>query len=364
MAPTTQKALYLEKKQGDFIIGDIIPVPKPKAGEVLIKVMAAGLNPIDWALKATGMYIENYPAVLGFDYAGIVEELGDGVVDLKVGDRVFSESSFQKGHEGFQQYALGIASTMSKIPNNISFDQAGTIGVTLATAVVGLYQTAPNGLGVTVPSLSSPPAVKPGTPFVVIGGTTSVGQYAIQLAKFSGFSPIIATASLSNASYLQSLGATHVFDRGLSADDLKAQISAVTSVPIHHVFVTVAPPPVQELGLQILDKGGRVAVIKPQPEIKSGDGKEVAGVAAFLRMPKNIPLLEPFFHDLAAELLKKGIIKPNVIEVLPNGLHGVPDGLVRLGKGEVSALKLVVRPQDSDSKNCLVVQNVLACIIA
>ncbi|KAF5309201.1 hypothetical protein D9619_012810 [Psilocybe cf. subviscida] len=347
MAPTTQKALYLEKKQGDLVIGDAIPVPKPKAGEVLIKVIAAGLNPADWAVKAFGLFIEDYPAVIGFDYAGIVEELGEGVVELKVGDRVFSESSFQKGHEAFQQYALGIASTVSKIPDNISFDQAGTIGVTLATAVVALYQTAPDGLGLPVPSLSSPPAVKPGTPLVVIGGSTSVGQYTIQLAKLSGFSPIITTASLSNASYLQSLGATHVFDRGLSADDLKAQISVVTSAPIHHVFVVVAPLPVQELGLQILDKGGRVAVVLPQPDIKSEEGKEVASVAAFLRTPKNIPLLEPFFHDLAAELLEKGIIKPNIIEVLPNGLHGIPDGLARLGKGEVSSLKLVSRPQET-----------------
>lgn len=89
MAPTTQISLYLEEKQGDFIIGNTIPVPKPKAGEILIKVMAAGLNPIDWALKATGMFIEKYPYVLGLDYAGTVEELGEGVVDLKVGDRVY-----------------------------------------------------------------------------------------------------------------------------------------------------------------------------------------------------------------------------------------------------------------------------------
>ena len=63
------------------------------------------------------------------------------------------------------------------MPDNVSFDQAGTIGVTLATAVVGLYQTAPDGLGLPVPSLSAPPTIQPGTPLVVIGGSTSVGQY-------------------------------------------------------------------------------------------------------------------------------------------------------------------------------------------
>jgi NADPH:quinone reductase-like Zn-dependent oxidoreductase len=89
MAPTTQKSLYLEKKHGDYVIGDAFPVPKPKAGEVLIKVIAAGLNPADWALRAMGIFIEEYPAMLGLDLAGVVEELGEGVLDLKVGDRVY-----------------------------------------------------------------------------------------------------------------------------------------------------------------------------------------------------------------------------------------------------------------------------------
>lgn len=132
---------------------------------------------------------------------------------------------------------------------------------------------------------------------------------AIQLAKLSGFSPIIATASLSNTSYLQSLGVTHVFDRELSADDLKAQITWVTSAPIQHIYLAIQTPPVQQLGLRILDKGGRVVVVTPSPIIESGDGKEVAGIGASLRAPKNIPLLEPFFHDHAAVLLEKAIIK-------------------------------------------------------
>jgi NADPH:quinone reductase-like Zn-dependent oxidoreductase len=88
MAPTTQKVLYLKKKHDDFSVRDAISVPWPKTGKALIKVIAAGLNPIDWAMKASGIFIEEYPAVLGLDYAGVVEKLGESVVDLKVGDRV------------------------------------------------------------------------------------------------------------------------------------------------------------------------------------------------------------------------------------------------------------------------------------
>lgn len=83
----TQKALTLQVKQGDYVIDDI-PIPTPARGEVLVKVMAAGLNPVDYGIKAYGLIVENYPAVLGCEYAGIVEEVGEGVIDFKVGDHV------------------------------------------------------------------------------------------------------------------------------------------------------------------------------------------------------------------------------------------------------------------------------------
>jgi hypothetical protein len=65
----------------------------------------------------------------------------------------------------------------------------------------------------------------------------------------------------------------------------------------------------QYLGLHILDKGGRLAVSKPQPHIEFGDGKEVAGVSAWLRNMKNIPLPEPFFHNQAARLLERVLLR-------------------------------------------------------
>lgn len=89
MSPT-QKALYVNKKFGDLVIKDA-PIYKPGPGEILIKIKATSLNPIDWKNQKYGVFIEEYPAILGGDVAGDVEELGEGVKEFKKGDRVYAK---------------------------------------------------------------------------------------------------------------------------------------------------------------------------------------------------------------------------------------------------------------------------------
>ena len=86
MAHSTQKALILDSKFGNFVV-DNIPVPNPGPGEILVKVKAVGLNPADWKAHK-GHIPSNFPAILGADISGDVEELGEGVTDFKKGDRV------------------------------------------------------------------------------------------------------------------------------------------------------------------------------------------------------------------------------------------------------------------------------------
>lgn len=106
-----------------------------------------------------------------------------------------------------------------------------------------------------------------------------------------------------------SLGASEVFDRNLNASELKAKVGAITSKPIKHVLAAHIAQPVQDLSVAILDDGGRASIVHPAPSVKSENGKEVASVSAFLRLPKNIPVLEPFFHDYASVFFEKGILK-------------------------------------------------------
>ena len=87
MAPSTQKALLLDAKFGKLVV-DTIPVPKPGPGDILIKVHAAALNPVDWKIQKYGVFIQSFPAILGTDISGEVEEIAEDVSDFKKGDRV------------------------------------------------------------------------------------------------------------------------------------------------------------------------------------------------------------------------------------------------------------------------------------
>jgi NADPH:quinone reductase-like Zn-dependent oxidoreductase len=87
MAPLTQKALILDAKFGKLVV-DTVSVPKPGSKDILVKVQAAALNPVDWKIQKYGIFVQTYPAILGTDISGDVEEIGEDVTDFKKGDRV------------------------------------------------------------------------------------------------------------------------------------------------------------------------------------------------------------------------------------------------------------------------------------
>lgn len=87
MSPTQQKALAILEKGANFTVTDV-DVPTLEPGQILIKIQSVALNPADWKIPEYGLFIDTYPTVLGYDIAGVVEELGDGVTKFKKGDRV------------------------------------------------------------------------------------------------------------------------------------------------------------------------------------------------------------------------------------------------------------------------------------
>ena len=92
MAPRTQKALVLPDRQDDFIV-EKVKVPRPGPSEVLVKVMSTALNPVEWRIQQHGVLIAQYPAILGSDGAGVVEEVGSGVDTFVKGDRMYGQQS-------------------------------------------------------------------------------------------------------------------------------------------------------------------------------------------------------------------------------------------------------------------------------
>ena len=88
MAPTQQKALFLTERKGKWAV-ELTDVPTPGPGEVLVEIQAAGLNPMDHRVQASGRIVDKYPAIMGCDGASVVKQVGEGVTGLKVGDRVY-----------------------------------------------------------------------------------------------------------------------------------------------------------------------------------------------------------------------------------------------------------------------------------
>ncbi|PIL35339.1 hypothetical protein GSI_02064 [Ganoderma sinense ZZ0214-1] len=354
MATTaTQKALLLPGRAGKWYIGET-PIPKPGPQDVLVKVMATALNPIDWKLVDSPYtsIIPEFPFVSGTDAAGIVEEVGAEVTTLKKGDKILFQGWFTNPYATFQQYCLVPAPVTAKIPEGISFDQAASVPLGLATVVLALWDHNPRtekSIRLTPPWEASGLTAYAGKPAFIIGGASSVGQYAIQMAKYQGFSPVITTASPHNAAMLKALGASAVLDRALAPAQILAELPKLTGgTPIEFVYDAISLPDTQPLAYEALADGGSLVLVLqdsiPAELKKAGDGKKIAQVFGNVQRPECRPCGEELYKRLT-EWLEKGI--PNKVEILPGGLAGIPGGLDRLEAFKVSGTKLIARPQET-----------------
>ncbi|KAI0071249.1 GroES-like protein [Panus rudis PR-1116 ss-1] len=352
--PTQQKALRVPAKQAPMVV-DTIDVYKPEAGEILVRIEAVALGPADWKVHEFGVWVTEFPAVLGMDGAGVVVQTGEGVSNVVPGDRIIYQGNILKSRTGtFQQYAAIPAATAIKIPQNLSLDEASTLPVAVGTALNAFY-------GPYIPEEErSGAALTPfwkgqyiNQPFVVLSGATSTGQLAIQFARLSGFSPIIVTASLKHTELLKSFGATHVLDRSLPFDQLAAEIKKIAGAPISYLYDGIGEADVQKLGYELLAPGGTLMdVMFATPELKqilaadNTSGKKFVFTHGGFDYGNFKELGREFVPKLP-ELLEKGEIRPNVPEYISGGLSAIPGGLARLKNGQVSGKKLVVRPQES-----------------
>ena len=164
-----------------------LPDPHPGPGQIRIAVRAAGVNPSDWK-KREGLMDEELPQTLGYEAAGVVDELGEGVADVAVGDRVFGLSA-----EGAAQAELAVLSYYAPIPPSLDFAAAAALPAAIETATRALDQL---GVG-------------SGSTLLINGASGSVGSAAVQLAVVRG-ARVIGTASPANHDYLRSLGAEPV----------------------------------------------------------------------------------------------------------------------------------------------------------
>ncbi|EJD07034.1 GroES-like protein, partial [Fomitiporia mediterranea MF3/22] len=292
----------------------------------LEKIHATALNPADWKRREFNFFVPAYPVIFGTDSAGTVEEVGEDVQGFAKGDRVAHEGTFFSNDKAtFQQYTTVPAKIAVKLPKNISFDEAASIPLGIATAAIGLYGDRPAGVQKYTPCwVEDGEDLYRGKPIVIFGGSSTVGQYAIQLANLSGFSLIVTTTSLHNSNFLESIGATNVIDR--KANVLIEVKMVLGDTPVELIYDAVSEQSTQQQAWDVLAPGGTLVFIQGA-KIDKNKGKPVIDtIFADFHMPELRQLAASLASKLA-HLLENGAIKPNRIEMLPNGLVGIPDGL-------------------------------------
>lgn len=181
-----------------------VPTPSPGAGEVLLRISAIGINPVDWkTVEGAGVssQVASFPFTPGWDVAGTVAASGPGPVTFNPGDRVMGMVNFPAGGGAFAEYVAAPVEDLVTIPDGADDVQAAAAPLVSLTAWQALFDTAGLASGERV---------------LVHAAAGGVGHVAVQLARWKG-AHVIGTASERNHGFLQSLGCAEVFSHG--ADD-------------------------------------------------------------------------------------------------------------------------------------------------
>lgn len=174
--------------------------PVPAADEILVKVYASGVNPVDWVVRKGGNdFLRPHltlPMTIGWDAAGIVEEVGSAVTEFKKGDQVYGVPNFPGTNGSYAEYCAAKASQFAIKPKSISFNAAAGVPLVGLVAWTGIFE-----LG----------KLKAGQRLLIHGASGGVGSFAVQFAKAKG-AYVIAAASAGNLDYLKEIGADEVID--------------------------------------------------------------------------------------------------------------------------------------------------------
>src|ERR1700682_3921133 len=194
----TMKAIVVHEFGGPEVLKyEDAPRPEAKDDEVLIRVMAAGVNPVDAAIRAGRFHGGGgkLPFIPGMDVAGVVEKTGAKITKFKMKDPVYAYLSF-KEQGGYAEFAVAKENEVSIKPKTIAFEGAAAVPLAATTAWQALVDTAKIDKGQTV---------------LIHGGSGGVGHFAIQIAKARG-AKVIATASTANQDLLKQLGVDQAID--------------------------------------------------------------------------------------------------------------------------------------------------------
>lgn len=265
---------------------DQIPRPVPQEDEVLVRVYAAGVNPVDWKIRS-GVLKDVFPTPLpyipGYDFAGVVEEVGPNVTAFQKGQAVFGQSV---AYGTYAEYTVAPVATVALKPETLNFDGAATVSVGATTAWQGLFDHG---------------KLEPGQRVLVLGAAGGVGLFAVQFARWKG-AHVIGTASTHNQNFVRSLGAAEVIDYtttdvGNAVHDVDLVLDTVGGETLANVWPT-------------LKRGGTVVSIAGQPSQEKARELDAHTVNFSARTTSD--LMNTFAH-----LIDEGTVKVAIATSLP-----------------------------------------------
>ncbi|GAB6459965.1 NADP-dependent oxidoreductase [Bacillus cereus] len=284
--------------------------PVVKNNEVLIRILATSINPVDWKIRKGDLQEQlhfSFPIILGLDVAGVIEEVGEEIECFKIGDKVYTKPE-NIGQGSYAEFITVKSDLVCYMPTNLSFEEAASIPLAGLTAWQSLVDYA---------------KIKEHDRVLIHAGAGGVGSLAIQIAKsFGAF--VATTASSKNEEFLKSLGADLVID--YKKDKFEELLSGFD------IVLDTIGGEIQEKSFQILKPGGALVSIVHEPiqkvkEIKSG----------FLWLKPSGKQLEAL-----SDLVVHGKVKPIINKVMPFSEEAIKEAHI-LSEGQHVRGKIVIK---------------------
>ncbi len=271
------------------------PKPEPLPTEVLVRVRAAGVNPVDWKSRAgAGMaeVLGEPPFVLGWDVSGVVEKVGFGVYTLEVGDEVYGMPWFPRQAGAYAEYVTAPSRQFARKPRSLDHVHAAGVPLAALTAWQSLIDAA---------------GVESGQRVLIHGAAGGVGHFAVQIARHLG-AHVIGTARESKHEWLRALGAAELIDyTAVRFEDVLKDVDTVIDL------IGDEHDKTSTRSLRVLRPGGLLIAVP------SGASPRLGARAAELGVRAHGFLVEPDGHALKkiASLIDEGAVRVEVEDVLP-----------------------------------------------
>ena len=293
---------------------DDAPRPRVKKGEVLVRVHAAGVNPLDWKLRSgslNGFIQHKLPLIPGWDVSGVVDEVGPGVSQFKEGDEVFAMADPTRDG-AYADYVAVREAALAIKPKSLYHVRAAATPVSALTAWRSLFDLGHLQCGQRV---------------LIHGGSGGVGHFAVQLAKWKG-ACVVATASTNNQELLRKLGADETIDyTSQKFEDVAHKIDIV---------LDIIGGETQERSWMVLKQGGALISLVQSPSEQKANQFGVRGIMSSVQ-PDGAQL------SAIAKLIDSAKLRPTIDRIL---LLGEARRAHELSQGGHARGKIVLRVKD------------------